>query len=76
MPRSRREQTPANLRFTLYPIMPITPLLQATCSTIRLTGGIDAPKCWPLINEMKLLHNNFPIQTIEPQSDRPGAQAP
>jgi hypothetical protein len=56
--------------------MPITPLLQATCSTIRLTGGIDAPKCWPLINEMKLLHNNFPIQTIEPQSDRPGAQAP
>jgi ATP-dependent protease ClpP protease subunit len=55
--------------------MPITTLLDATCPVIRLTGEIDMPVCYALIDEMKLLHDYYQFRTIELQIDSPGGSA-
>jgi ATP-dependent Clp protease protease subunit len=55
--------------------MSITTLLDVACPSIRLTGEIDMPACYALIDEMKLLHDYYRFRTIELQIDSPGGSA-
>jgi hypothetical protein len=43
---------------------------------MRFTGGVDAPICYAVIDQMKLLRDFFQFRTIDLQLDRPGSQAP
>jgi ATP-dependent Clp protease, protease subunit len=55
--------------------MPLTTLLDATCPVIRLTGDIDMPVCYALIDELKLLHDYYQFRKVELQIDSPGGSA-
>jgi ATP-dependent protease ClpP protease subunit len=55
--------------------MPISTFLDVKCPSIRLTGEIDMPLCFALIDEMKLLHDYYQFRTIELQIDSPGGSA-
>jgi ATP-dependent protease ClpP protease subunit len=55
--------------------MPIATFLDTSCPSIRITGDIDMPLCFVLIDEMKLLHDYYQFRTIELQIDSPGGSA-
>jgi len=52
--------------------MSITTLLDVKRPSIRLTGPIDMPLCYALIDEMKLLHDYYQYRIIELEIDSPG----
>jgi len=55
--------------------MPIISMLDCRCPIIRLTGDIDMPLCYALIDEIKLLHGYYQYRTIELEIDSPGGNA-
>ena len=55
--------------------MPITTLLHPDCPAIRLTGSIDMPMAYALVDEMNLLHDYYQFRTITLQIDSPGGEA-
>ncbi len=50
-------------------------MLDVKCPSIRLTGDIDMPVCYALIDELKLLREYYQFRTIELQIDSPGGSA-
>jgi len=52
--------------------MPITTMMNSDCPVIRLTGSIDMPVGYALLDEIKLLHDYYQFRTIELEIDSPG----
>lgn len=52
--------------------MPLTTILNSNVPCIRLTGDIDMPVCFALVDEIRLLRNYYQFRTIELQIDSPG----
>jgi len=46
--------------------MPITTMMNSDCPVIRLTGSIDMPVGYALLDEIKLLHDYYQFRTIAP----------
>jgi len=55
--------------------MPIHTTLDCKLPVIRLTGEIDMPVAFALLDEMKLLHDYYQFREIELQIDSPGGSA-
>jgi ATP-dependent Clp protease, protease subunit len=55
--------------------MPITTSLAASAPMIRLTGDIDMPVSYALLDEIKLLHDYYQFRTIDLHIDSPGGSA-
>lgn len=55
--------------------MPITTILACESPTIRITGAIDMPLAYELIDEMDLLHGYYQFRTIALHIDSPGGNA-
>jgi ATP-dependent Clp protease, protease subunit len=55
--------------------MPITTTLDAVQPVIRLTGEIEMPVAYTLIDEIKLLHGYYQFRTIDLHIDSPGGNA-
>jgi len=55
--------------------MPISTSLAARAPMIRLTGEIDMPVSYALLDEIKLLHDYYQFRTIDLHIDSPGGSA-
>jgi ATP-dependent protease ClpP protease subunit len=55
--------------------MPITTMLDAAIPVIRLTGEIEMPVSYALIDEIKLLHGYYQFRTIDLHIDSLGGNA-
>jgi ATP-dependent Clp protease protease subunit len=55
--------------------MPISTSLAASAPMIRLTGDIDMPVSYALLDEIKLLHDYYQFRTIDLHIDSPGGSA-
>lgn len=55
--------------------MPIVTTLDAKAPMIRLTGEIDMPVSYALLDEIKLLHGYYQFRTIDLHIDSPGGSA-
>jgi ATP-dependent Clp protease protease subunit len=55
--------------------MPVSTILDAKLPVIRLTGEIDMPVAFGLLDEVKLLHGYYQFRHIELQIDSPGGSA-
>jgi ATP-dependent protease ClpP protease subunit len=55
--------------------MPITTTLDAAVPVIRLTGEIEMPVAYSLIDEIKLLHGYYQVRTIDLHIDSLGGSA-
>jgi ATP-dependent protease ClpP protease subunit len=55
--------------------MPIATTLDAKAPMIRLTGEIDMPVSYALLDEIKLLHDYYQFRTIDLHIDSPGGSA-
>ncbi len=55
--------------------MPISTSLAAHAPMIRLTGDIDMPVSYALLDEIKLLHDYYQFRTIDLHIDSPGGSA-
>lgn len=54
--------------------MPITSSLDARNPSIRLTGVIDMPTAYALLDELRLLRDYYQFRTVELQIDSPGGE--
>jgi len=52
--------------------MPLTTILETGIPSIRLTGSIDMPIAYALLDELKLLRDYYQFRTVELQIDSPG----
>jgi ATP-dependent protease ClpP protease subunit len=55
--------------------MPITTTLDASAPMIRLTGEIDMPVSYALLDEIKLLHDYYQFRDVHLHIDSPGGSA-
>jgi ATP-dependent protease ClpP protease subunit len=55
--------------------MPIATTLERSVAVIRLTGEIEMPVSYALLDELKLLHNYYQFRTVELQIDGLGGNA-
>jgi ATP-dependent protease ClpP protease subunit len=55
--------------------MPISTSLDASGPIIRLTGDIEMPLAYALVDEFSLLHDYYQFRTIELHIDSPGGSA-
>lgn len=55
--------------------MPITTMLDAAVPVIRLTGDIDMPVAYSLLDELNLLHGYYQFRTVDLHLDSPGGSA-
>jgi ATP-dependent protease ClpP protease subunit len=55
--------------------MPIATTLDARAPMIRLTGDIDMPVSYALLDEINLLHDYYQFRTIDLHIDSPGGSA-
>ena len=55
--------------------MPISTILDAHAPVIRLTGEIDLPVSYALLDELNLLHDYYQFREVELHIDSPGGSA-